>query len=778
MTTFLFNESDGTTLAQIDPKWAGSISNIVTSNGTVTVDTRNTDFKAWYVDTYGSITHSSMQYERLSVSRGETCYPSVQTTADRNGYTLVMWNDGRVYVDRNGSWGGYFDDLRNVFDPMTTDFVLTATYDESTGLLIGTVNGVEAGRLTDGSPMTGGYPGFNCGWPVLANDQSRNSAWSNEATIAFPAPFTPSNLVASLVNPYTVNLTWTDNSSDETAFVIEMESPENSGDWNEVATTGANATSRSISGLNGSTSYRFRMRADGLGPSSPYVVSNGVTTAEPVTPPTAPTTIVVSNITEQTADVSWTDTSANEDDYLIQIATPTGSENWINATLSSQNPLPANTTSATLINLIGGNSYDVKVIARNLGGSAEEISPPFSTDVVTIPNAPEIVVGAMVSDDAVTLHWISGSNNQTGFVVQYETPVGQNNWTNATGDANPTNKTALSFLATGFTPDTTVRFRVASVNSAGTSSYTLSEGLTTKSEKTPHIWVFDQPDGTELTSIDSRFWVSAENTIITNQGALSQNIRNSVNRAFMSSPQGVVQTSTAYIDSDSPSSWIDVCVCATELTGGYSFGFDSGLPAFYKQGSFLARGSTAVDTTTAPYYYSIEFDSSTGALVGKHNDVVVLSFTDSSPLSGGYPGFILGGIQADPPTSVQGPLISWTDEVTSEILPPDPPVMVRVDSISSTGATLRWINGDSTTKYFEIERLVNDNGGWVSSPGINNPAAANANFHTTSGLFPLDSCVFRIRSVNSAGASSWVESDGFTTPPSSLVTPMLVMYPF
>lgn len=780
MTTFLFNETDGTSLAQIDPNFQGQSANLITSDGTISVNARNTSFSTWLVGTYGDVTYSCMQFDALTNPDAIACWPSVQKNETTRGYTLSVQNDGRVYVDKNGSWGGYFDNIRGSFDPTTTGFILLVEYNQSTGELIGYVNGVEVGRSVDGAPLTGGYPGFEtggAGGPTQAGDKGVNSAWSNTSTIAFPAPNTPSNLVATEINPYAIGLTWTDNSNDEVAFVVEQESPEASGNWTVVVTTAANATSHTVNGLSGSTSYRFRLKADGYGPSSPYVVSNGVTTSPPIPLPTAPDVVSVANVTEQAVDVTWTDSATNEDEYFIEVETPSGSGNWVAAVTTTQNPLPPGTVAATVTGLSGATDYKVRVVARNLGGAAGTASVQFTTLVVTIPLPPSDVVETLVTAQTVTVFWQDNSPNETAFVVQHESPIGQGNWTNSTGAVNPAPANTTSFLASGLTPNTEYRFRVASTNSEGSSAYAVGSGVTTKASLPAHTWVFDQPDGTQLQQIDSRFAVSAQ-TLISNKGGLSQNVRNTTNRAVMTAAQGTVQKSIARIAVGSVATWVDPFVCGSTASSGYLLGFDSGMPTFFKNGSFVSRGSTSVDTTTAPYDFSIEFDSATRTLIARHNGAVVHTWVDADPIIGGAPGFSIGSISADPPTTNPGPLIRWSDGVTAVLSAPDAPVQVRVDTVGSTGATVRWTKGDASTSTFTIERTVVGSGVWAASPGLNNPAGPTDTFHIASGLLANTTYKFRARANNSAGSSAWVESPEFTTESLGLVTLMLTMYPF
>ncbi len=92
-------------------------------------------------------------------------------------------------------------------------------------------------------------------------------------------PSAPSNLAVTtnLFVSGKLDLTWTDNSNDETAFSIEQSANGTSG-WVEVATPAANATSASITGLSNATTYYFRIRANRSGTYGAYSsVANGKT---------------------------------------------------------------------------------------------------------------------------------------------------------------------------------------------------------------------------------------------------------------------------------------------------------------------------------------------------------------------------------------------------------------------------------------------------------------------------------------------------------------------
>jgi hypothetical protein len=100
---------------------------------------------------------------------------------------------------------------------------------------------------------------------VRATNLGGDSAYSNTASATTPAtstvPAAPSNLTATVISISQINLSWTDNSNNETGFKIERCQGSACTNFVEIATTGANATSFSNTGLARNTRYRYRVRA-------------------------------------------------------------------------------------------------------------------------------------------------------------------------------------------------------------------------------------------------------------------------------------------------------------------------------------------------------------------------------------------------------------------------------------------------------------------------------------------------------------------------------------
>jgi hypothetical protein len=91
--------------------------------------------------------------------------------------------------------------------------------------------------------------------------------------------------VATSISSSQINLTWQDNSSDETGFKIERKT--GYGSYSQIATVGAGVTSYSSVYLSAGTTYYYRVRAYNAAGNSDY--SNEASAATLAPPPSIPT---------------------------------------------------------------------------------------------------------------------------------------------------------------------------------------------------------------------------------------------------------------------------------------------------------------------------------------------------------------------------------------------------------------------------------------------------------------------------------------------------------
>lgn len=101
------------------------------------------------------------------------------------------------------------------------------------------------------------------------------------ATAATAAPNAPGNLAAVAASTSAINLTWTDNSSDEAGFKVQRST--DGATWTEIASLGANVASFSSAGLSAGTAYSYQVYAyNSIGNSPASNVATATIVAAPL----------------------------------------------------------------------------------------------------------------------------------------------------------------------------------------------------------------------------------------------------------------------------------------------------------------------------------------------------------------------------------------------------------------------------------------------------------------------------------------------------------------
>jgi hypothetical protein len=97
-------------------------------------------------------------------------------------------------------------------------------------------------------------------------------------------PSAPTTLTATAVSQTQINLSWTDNANNETAYKVER-SPNGTDSWVEIAgSLPANTSTFNNTGLTANTTYFYRVRASNAGGDSPYSnVASATTEGETAT---------------------------------------------------------------------------------------------------------------------------------------------------------------------------------------------------------------------------------------------------------------------------------------------------------------------------------------------------------------------------------------------------------------------------------------------------------------------------------------------------------------
>ncbi|MHB8877196.1 MAG: fibronectin type III domain-containing protein, partial [Myxococcaceae bacterium] len=219
------------------------------------------------------------------------------------------------------------------------------------------------------------YPAPSVGFP----HKSVDSAPSNTVTVSgLPGPNPPSELVATLRSGLRVALVWTDNSEDETAFMVER--AVNGGAFSPLARVGrfsgtfrGSYTDRTVTPDN---IYQYRVNAVNLAGVSAWSNTAAVEVRIPAAPSNL-TAVATAGRLAARVTLGWTDNADNEAGFRIQRATdPAFTTDLVTRTVG------ADRIGFVAGSLPFGTSFYFRVQAYNLAGTSawvEAVPFPVTT---------------------------------------------------------------------------------------------------------------------------------------------------------------------------------------------------------------------------------------------------------------------------------------------------------------------------------------------------------------------------------------------------------------
>jgi len=290
---------------------------------------------------------------------------------DRNDNYAFLW-EGYIVIPVSGNYTfeTYSDDgsalYFGAYDPNTTptvnhDGLHGSTYSPATTL------NLTAGphKITVVFFQAGGGSSMRLYWKNTANGvtsrQQIPSSFFNESITISGKPNAPSSLTATAATYKKINLSWNDNSNNETGFEV-LRSTGSSGPFTNIYTTAANVHTYSDSSLTASTTYYYRVQAVNNSGTSNYVSKSATTLGLP-SPPAAATNLLATAVSTSKIQVNWTDNATNELAYEIYRSQPSNN-NYVLIKV-----LPANATAFTDSLLNANSIHYYKVRARNDGGN-------------------------------------------------------------------------------------------------------------------------------------------------------------------------------------------------------------------------------------------------------------------------------------------------------------------------------------------------------------------------------------------------------------------------
>ena len=282
-------------------------------------------------------------------------------------------------------------------------------------------------------------------------------------------PAAPSDLFLTPLSESQIELIWTDNSNNESGFRIERHAEGE--EYQEIAVTGPDVWIYEDTGLHHNTWYYYRVRAYNAYGTSDYCPEQSAQTWNVV--PAAPLNLVATAISDSVIDLTWIDTSDNEDNFVIERKEEGGSY--------AEVLWPAaNETNCQDIGLIYNTTYYYRVKARNSVGDSDYSNEDSATTFNIGPNAPSGLYAYIISDTRINLVWKDNSDNELGFKIE------RKEWETGTYlEIGITGMNEATFSDSGLAPDITYYYRVRAYNELGNSNYSNEDSVTTAAPVAP-----------------------------------------------------------------------------------------------------------------------------------------------------------------------------------------------------------------------------------------------------------------------------------------------------
>jgi hypothetical protein len=620
--------------------------------------------------------------------------------------------------------------------------------------------------VASGSTYTYRVDAFNTAGP---------SPYTNESAVSTPGgvvpvtpPAAPSNLNSTAASSSQINLSWTDNSSNETGFNIERQ---NGAAWTVVGNVPANTTSYSDGSLSAATAYSYRVTAVNTAGSSPYTSVSTATTQPIVTtqnPPYAPYYLSATADSSSQISLKWYDNAGVETGVRVERKMGNGSWSFVTA-------LAPHAQAYVDTGLTAGMIYTYRVASFNDGGSSPYTNESAATTAVgttppVVPASPSLLTTTAASSSQINLSWADNSNNETGFIVER---LNGSNWSVLT----TTTANATTFSDTSLTANTAYTYRVSATNAAGTSTPSNTSTATTQQGSVVVAPPFAPYYLSAIANSSSQITLNWYDNAGVETGV---SVERQVGNGIFTVVATLAPHAQSYIDTGLTGSTLYTYRVAS-FNGLGSSPYTNISSAQTPAGTITpvspAAPSLLTTTSDSPVQITLHWmDNSTnetGFNIEQQNGatwtvLATVPANSTSYVSTGLTPSTAYTYRVNAVNAVGASAYSNTSTATSQTVVVSPttplaPTSLSAAAVSSTQIAINWTDNSNNESGFNVEQL---NGAtWTVVATL----PANSTFFTATGLTPSTAYSYRVNAFNIIGPSGYSNISGATTAASTVI---------
>jgi fibronectin type 3 domain-containing protein len=231
-----------------------------------------------------------------------------------------------------------------------------------------------------------------------------------------------------------------------------------------VASVASGNLSYAVTGLSPATSYTYRVRAFTASGVSDENTNDVSQTTAALSPPSAPTNLVINSTTTSSITISWTGGDPTTSSYDIQACGGSGCSSYL--TLGGS-PVSAATTTYAYTGLSAASTYRMQVRATNGAGSSAWLQSGDITTPAVL--APSNLTWTANDGGSVSLSWSDNAINPQHVEIQSCSSYACSSFSPITG--SPFGPAQSSYVIGSLAADTYYSFRVRSTDAGGASAW-------------------------------------------------------------------------------------------------------------------------------------------------------------------------------------------------------------------------------------------------------------------------------------------------------------------